>query len=84
VVTVLQKGRAFSPRAATVAQGDTVVFLNDDGELLHHVHSSDARFSFDIGEEPAGAQKGVRFTTRGLFEIRCAIHPRMLLQVTVQ
>jgi len=57
---------------------------NDDGELLHHVHSDDPRFPFDIGEQPAGVPKSVRFTARGVFEVRCGIHPRMLLQVTVR
>jgi hypothetical protein len=56
----------------------------DDGELLHHVHSDDPRFPFDIGEQPAGVPKSVRFTARGVFEVRCGIHPRMLLQVTVR
>jgi plastocyanin len=84
VVTVSQKNRVFSPRAVTVSQGDTIVFLNDDGELLHHVHSDDPRFTFDIGEQPAGVPKGVRFNTRGVFDIRCGIHPRMQLQVTVR
>ncbi|CAA9237682.1 MAG: Copper binding protein, plastocyanin/azurin family [uncultured Acetobacteraceae bacterium] len=84
VATVSQKSRVFAPRAVTVAQGDTVVFVNDDGELLHHVYSDDPRFAFDIGEQPAGVQRPVRFTTRGVFDVRCGIHPRMLVQVTVR
>ena len=82
--TVSQKNRVFSPRAVALDQGEAVVFVNDDGELLHHVHSDDPRFPFDIGEQPAGVPKSVRFTARGVFEVRCGIHPRMLLQVTVR
>ena len=82
--TVSQKNRAFSPRAVSVAQGDTVVFLNDGGGLPHRVHSDDPRFPVDIGEQVAGVPKGVRFTKRGVFEIRCGIHPHMALQVTVR
>lgn len=84
VATVSQRSRVFSPRAVTVAQGDTVVFVNDDGELLHHVYSDDPLFAFDTGEQPAGVQRPVRFTTGGVFDIRCGIHPRMLVQVTVR
>lgn len=84
VATVSQKSRVFSPRAVTVAQGDTVVFVNADGELLHHVYSDDPRFAFDTGEQPAGVQRPVRFSTRGVFDIRCGIHPRMVEQVTVR
>lgn len=82
--TVSQKSRVFHPREVEVALGDSVVFLNDDGELLHHVYSRDAGFSFDIGEQAAGTRVPVRFPKRGTFEVRCDIHPRMLLRVTVK
>ena len=82
--TISQKHRVFSARAVTVDRGDTVVFVNDDGELLHHVHSDDPRFAFDTGEQPAGVRSPVRFTARGVFDVRCRIHPRMLVQVTVR
>jgi plastocyanin len=84
VVAVSHKKRAFEPKEVEVGLGGNVVFVNDDGELLHHVYSKDARFAFDIGEQPAGTQVPVRFTSRGTFEIRCEIHPRMLLRVTVR
>ena len=84
VVAVSQKGRAFEPREVEVNLGGSVVFVNDDGELLHHVYSKDARFSFDIGEQPAGTRVPVRFSARGIFDVRCDIHPRMLLRVTVR
>jgi len=84
VATVSQRSRVFSPRMVEVAQGGTVVFVNDDGELLHHVYSDDPRFAFDVGEQPAGVERPVRFTARGVFNVRCGIHPRMLVQVTVR
>lgn len=84
VATVSQKSRVFSPRAVTAAPGDTVVFVNDDGDLLHHVYSDDPRFAFDTGEQPAGVRSPVRFTAPGVFDVRCRIHPRMLVQVTVR
>ncbi|MBD0273734.1 MAG: hypothetical protein ICV73_17620 [Acetobacteraceae bacterium] len=82
--TVSQKNRVFSPRAVTLDQGESLVFVNDDGELLHHVYSDDPRLAFDTGEQPAGVRSPVRFAARGVFEIRCRIHPRMLVQVTVR
>ena len=84
VIAVSQKKRAFQPSALEVNLGDTVVFVNDDGELLHHVYSRDSAFSFDIGEQAAGTQVPVRFSRRGTFDVRCYIHPRMLLRVTVR
>ena len=84
VAVVSQKKRAFEPREVEVKLGESVVFVNDDGELLHHVYSKDARFSFDIGEQPAGTRVPVRFSAPGTFDVRCDIHPRMLLRVTVR
>lgn len=84
MVAVSQKNRVFDPKAVEVGLGDAVVFVNDDGELLHHVNSKDARFPFDIGEQPAGTRVPIRFTARGTFDVRCDIHPRMLLRVTVR
>ncbi len=83
-VAVSQKKRAFEPREVEINSGDSVLFVNDDGELLHHVHSKDPRFPFDIGEQPAGTRVPVRFSARGTFDVRCDIHPRMLLRVTVR
>ena len=83
-VSVAQKRRTFSPAAVAVEAGGSVAFVNDDGELLHHVYAQDPRFSFDIGEEAPGTQVLVRFPVRGTFQVRCEIHPRMLLQVTVR
>lgn len=82
VMTVSQKNRVFQPRQVEVTLGETVVFVNDDGELLHHVYSKDA--GFDIGEQAAGTRVPVRFARRGTFDVRCDIHPRMLLRVTVK
>ena len=84
VVAVSQKKRAFEPREVEINLGDSLLFVNDDGELLHHVYSRDSAFSFDIGEQAAGTQVPVRFSRRGTFDVRCDIHPRMLLRVTVR
>ena len=84
VVAVSQKNRVFHPREVEVALGEAVVFVNDDGELLHHVYSRASGFDFDIGERAAGTRVPVRFSKRGTFEVRCDIHPRMLLRVTVR
>lgn len=84
VAAVSQRNRVFHPKEVEIGLGDSVVFVNDDGELLHHVYSRDARFPFDIGEQAAGARVPVRFTARGTFDVRCDIHPRMLLRVTVR
>lgn len=84
VVSVSQKNRGFLPRDITLGRGDSVLFVNDDGELLHHVHSTDAGAAFDTGELAPGTRTPIRFTRSGTFAVRCLIHPRMLLTVTVR
>ena len=82
--TVAQKRRTFAPKELTIAEGDTVIFVNDDGELVHHAYAKSPTFSFDIGEQKPGTQVPVRFSKQGTFQVRCDIHPRMLLDVTVR
>ena len=74
----------FAPRELSITAGDTLVFVNDDGELLHHAYVRSDTFSFDIGEQAPGTQVPVRFTRPGSFQVRCDIHPRMVLDVTVK
>ena len=84
VIEVNQRNRAFQPAAIEVARGDTVSFVNDDGDLVHHVQSKSDGFAFDTGEQPGGARSDVRFTKPGSFTVLCGIHPRMRMTVTVK
>jgi plastocyanin len=81
---VSQKGRAFQPNEVALARGDTLVILNDDGELLHHAFIRAERMNFDSGEQEPGTSVRIRFTQGGTFTVNCAIHPRMRLAVTVR
>lgn len=81
---VSQKNRTFEPRDVSVARGDTVEVLNDDGELLHHIYVSARGFEFDSGEQEPGAKVDIRFPAAGTYTVLCRIHPRMRLNVTVK
>ncbi len=83
-VPISQKGRAFVPAEVTMAQADVLAILNDDGHLLHHVQIEASRFRFDSGEQEPGQTVLVRFPTPGTYLVRCGIHPRMRLAVTVR
>lgn len=80
---VRQKGREFDRASLTVPRGETVRFTNDD-EFLHQVYVDAPAFGFDSAEQAPGQDVEVAFTEAGLFEVRCGIHPRMRLEVTVQ
>ncbi len=81
---VSQRGRAFQPNEIQLQAGDTVSFINDDQQLLHHAYLTASGFSFDTGEQEPGTTARVRFTTAGTFTVLCGIHPKMRLSVTVR
>ena len=80
---VSQARRAFSVRELTIRAGDVVRFSNVD-EFLHHIYVRSATFSFNSGEQEPGRNVDVTFPVKGVFEVRCEVHPKMLLTVTVQ
>ena len=84
VHTVSQKDRVFQPGTLDIAAGEVVRFVNDDGELLHHAYVSTPQFAFDSGEQEPGSRMDVAFPVAGTFTVRCAIHPKMRLVVTVK
>ena len=81
---VSQKDRMFQPGVLTLDRGDVVEMINDDAPLMHHAYVATPEFSFDSGEQVPGSHTEIRFTVPGTFTVRCAIHPKMHLIVTVR
>src|SRR4051812_4892426 len=79
---VTQKGKAFSVEEITLKAGDTLVFKNDD-DTSHNVFSASDGAKFNLGIQKPGTEASQKFATPGVIEIRCAIHPKMKLKVTV-
>jgi len=78
-----QENKAFSKDNLTIKIGDSVKFINND-PFFHNVFSlSDAKF-FDLGSFPKGEFKIIEFDAAGEIEIECAIHPNMLMTITIQ
>ena len=82
VITVTQIGRAFSLSELTVRRGDVVRFVNAD-RFLHQVSVSGSGTNVVSDEQEPGKSLDVTFDKTGLFKVRCEIHPKMLLTVTV-
>ena len=79
-----QHGIHFSIPSVTLKVGDTVRFHNQD-DVTHNIMVIDS----DDNAEDQGLQKpGVtivkKFDQAGTFEVRCAIHPKMKMMVTVE
>ena len=82
-VEVFQKGKAFSERSVTIAAGEAIAFVNDD-DNVHNVYSATEGHEFDLGAQRPGDVGEHVFPTPGEVQVRCAIHPRMRMSVTVE
>lgn len=81
--TISQRGREFQPRQIAIKKGETLAFVNDDGDLLHHAYLAADKFSFDSGDQKPGTRFPVVFSEVGNYTVLCAIHPKMRLLVHV-
>jgi len=82
-ITVSQHGRKFAPDVLHLAPGTIVHIVNDD-RVTHHVYVDAPNMKFDSGEQPVGTTVDLTFDRAGTFQVLCAIHPTMHLQVTVE
>ena len=81
-VTVTQKGKKFDQKAVTIKKGESVKFVNADS-ITHNIHSRSAPDKFDLGAQKPGTTSSHTFGKNGKFKVRCAIHPKMKVTVTV-
>lgn len=82
IVIVAQKDRKFQAKSVDIAVGDSVRFTNED-PFIHQLYADSAEFSFSSDEQPRGMVLTVPFPVAGTFEVRCEIHPKMVLTVNV-
>lgn len=82
-MTIDQKDRTFSKQEIALHPGDTIVFKNSD-EVTHNVFSVTAGMEFELRRQAPGGSSPVVFAKEGVAEVRCSIHPKMKLIVTVK
>jgi len=78
-----QKGKTFIPHSLKVKVGDTITFKNSD-PFAHNAYTDDVNNEFDIGMQGSGDDVRVKIKAAGKFDVECAIHPNMLLEVTAK
>jgi plastocyanin len=83
VVDVTQKNRAFGVPNLQIKLGQVVHFNNDD-QFRHQIYVESPSFTFESDEQDPGTTVAIKFSKSGLFEVRCHIHPKMLLKVDAQ
>ena len=74
----------FTPAKSRIKRGETIQIVNDDADLLHHAYIDSPKFSFDSGDQKPGSVTPITFTVAGDFDVLCAIHPKMKLDVHVK
>jgi len=82
-LSITQAGKKFSEKRVTIKVGESLEFVNDDGNV-HNVHSSTEGHEFDLGAQKPNETSTHTFTKPGKVKVRCAIHPRMKMIVTVE
>jgi len=80
---ISQKDKMFSVSEISVKVGETVEFVNND-TVAHNVFSSTPGNEFNVKTQPPGASSPVTFDHEGTVEVRCAIHPKMKMKITVE
>jgi plastocyanin len=80
---ISQMGRKFHPDTIEISVGDTLLIHNDD-EFIHHIYVKSDDFNFDSTEQSPGETIPLKFTHAGEYVVRCEIHPKMQLTVTVK
>jgi plastocyanin len=81
-VSLGQKNKTFQPRVVTVPLGSTVDFPNDD-LIFHNVFSLSRPQPFDLGLYRAGDSRSRTFTSPGIYQVFCNIHPQMSAVIVV-
>ncbi|MDJ0947115.1 MAG: cupredoxin domain-containing protein [Kiloniellales bacterium] len=75
---VNQKGKTFSVRELSVAVGDSVTFVNDDG-VKHNILIKD--LGANSGMQDPGQAFAVTVDKSGKHKVRCGIHPKMKMTI---
>jgi plastocyanin len=74
------KSMTFNPAELTIAAGDTVTFVNEDG-APHTASANDG--SFETGRLSKGDAASITFATAGSFDYFCKVHRKMKARITV-
>ena len=78
-----QKKKSFIPKTLKVKVGDNIIFKNSD-TFAHNAYTDNEENEFDIGMQKPNQDIKVFIKARGKFNVECAIHPNMLLEVEAE
>lgn len=70
------RGKTLIPHVLAIPVGSTVEFPNDD-PISHNLFSLSPAATFDLGLYRKGAGKSEKFTSPGIVNVYCNVHPTM-------
>ena len=85
--TITQKGKVFKKdgtqvKDLTISVGDTIEFVNDD-TTSHNVFSTSSQDKFNLKIQAPNSKSSYTFKNKGEVTVRCAIHPKMKINIKV-
>lgn len=78
---IIESGKKFSTKKLEISVGDTVTFVNSDA-IKHNITIK--KMKYNSGLQDPGQNIDVLFDKQGKFKVRCGIHPKMKVSVTVK
>jgi len=82
-VEVTQADQQFSQESVTLKAGDSITFTNKD-TVTHNIKVLAGDDAEDKGLQKPGEVITQKFDKPGTYQVRCNIHPKMKMDVTVQ
>ncbi len=79
---ITEEGKAFSKSEVSAKVGDTVTFENKDS-IVHNIFSLSPGHEFQTKARKPGESYTLKLDKDGKVAVRCALHPKMKLDVTV-
>lgn len=76
----MQEGKKVS--TAQINVGDKITFKNIDS-VFHNIYSMSEINKFNLGAYDGGKSETVAFNKAGIAKVKCAIHPRMIIDIEV-
>ncbi len=83
VPVVHQRNKVFDPGRVEIPRGESVQFTNED-PFIHHLYIESPNFTYDSGDQRPGRMIRISFDQPGEYVLKCAIHLKMQLEISVK
>ena len=80
--SIAEKGKEFSKSELAAKVGDSITFENQDS-IVHNIFSLTPGHEFQTKARKPGESHTLKLDKEGKIAVRCALHPKMKLDVTV-